>query len=145
VNDLREATEARPKRDKWRKTNVFAVPNVAEERFKLSPDDYQLRPLRDPLDCEHVSISYLRFGPEWQLSTGHAHPDQEEAFVLVGGRAQAKIGREIVELETWDALRVSPRTVFAIRAAGGEEAVFIAAGAPHTEFGRTKFVPGFWE
>jgi mannose-6-phosphate isomerase-like protein (cupin superfamily) len=64
--------------------------------------------------------------------------------VLVSGSAQAKIGHEVVELEPWDALRVSPRTVFAIRAAGGEEAVFIAAGAPHTEVDRTKFVPGFW-
>lgn len=133
------------KRDRWRKTNVFAEENVAVERFGLSPDDYQLRLLRCPLGCEQVSISYLRFGPDWKLSVGHAHPDQEEAFVLVNGRAQAKIGREVVDLEPWDALRVSPRTVFAIRAAGGEEAVFIAAGAPHTEVDRTKFVPGFWE
>lgn len=133
------------KRDRWRKTNVFAEENVAVERFGLSPDDYQLRLLRGPLGCEQVSISYLRFGPDWKLSVGHAHPDQEEAFVLVSGRAQAKIGREVVELEPWDALRVSPRTVFAIRAAGGEEAVFIAAGAPHTEVERTKFVPGFWD
>ena len=144
MNDVTEERQARPKPDRWRKTNVFAVPNVAEERFGLDPDDYQLRLLRNALGCEQVSISYLRFGPEWQLSTGHAHPDQEEAFVLVSGRAEAKIGREIVELEPWDALRVSPRTVFAIRATGGEEAVFIAAGAPHTEVGRTKFVRGFW-
>ena len=133
------------KRDRWRKTNVFAEENVAVERFGLSPNDYQLRLLRGPLGCEQVSTSYLRFGPDWKLSVGHAHPDQEEAFVLVSGRAQAKIGREVVELEPWDALRVSPRTVFAIRAASGEEAVFIAAGAPHTEVDRTKFIPGFWE
>jgi len=145
VNDAREERKTHPERDRWRKTNVFAVPNVAEERFGLAPDDYQLRLLRNALGCEQVSISYLRFGPDWQLSTGHAHPDQEEAFVLVSGRAQAKIGRELVELEPWDALRVSPRTVFAIRAADGEEAVFIAAGAPHTEFERTKFVRRFWE
>lgn len=133
------------KRDRWRKTNVFAEENVAVARYGLSPDDYQLHLLRGPLGCEQVSISYLRFGPDWKLSVGHAHPDQEEAFVLVSGRALAKIGREVVELEPWDALRVSPRTVFAIRAAGGEEAVFIAAGAPRTEVERTKFVPGFWE
>jgi mannose-6-phosphate isomerase-like protein (cupin superfamily) len=133
------------KRDRWRKTNVFAEENVVEKRFGLDPEDFQVRLLRDPLGCESVSISYVRLGPNWKRSTGHAHPDQEEAFVLVSGRAQAKIGREIVELETWDALRVSPRTVFAIRAAGGEEAIFIAAGAPHTEVDRTKFVPGFWE
>jgi mannose-6-phosphate isomerase-like protein (cupin superfamily) len=144
MNDATDERQTRPKRDRWRKTNVFAVTNIAEERFGLDPGDYQLRQLRDPLGCEQVSISYLRFGPGWALSTGHAHPDQEEAFVLVSGRAEAKIGREIVELETWDALRVSPRTVFAIRAAGGEEAVFIAAGAPHTEVARTKFVRGFW-
>jgi hypothetical protein len=64
--------------------------------------------------------------------------------VLVGGHAQAKIERQIVALETWDAFRVSPCTVFAIRAATGEEAVFIAAGAPHTESKRTKFVRGIW-
>ena len=144
MNEAANEHTTRSKPDRWRKTNVFAVPNVAEERFGIDPGDYQLRLLRNVLGCEQVSISYLRFGPEWALSTGHAHPDQEEAFVLVSGRAQAKIGRELVELEPWDALRVSPRTVFAIRAAAGEEAVFIAAGAPHTEFGRTKFVRGFW-
>jgi len=144
MDDRSNERAAVDKPDRWRKTNVFAVENVAERRFGLSPDDYQLRLLRDALGCESVSVSYLRFGPDWKLSIGHAHPDQEEAFVLISGRAQAKIGRELVELETWDALRVSPRTVFAIRAAGGGEAVFIAAGAPRTEFGRTKFVRGFW-
>jgi mannose-6-phosphate isomerase-like protein (cupin superfamily) len=133
------------KRERWRKVNAFAVENVVEQRFGVDPEDYQVRLLRDPLGCESVSISYVRLGPNWKRSMGHAHPDQEEAFVLVSGRAQAKIGREVVELEPWDALRVSPRTVFAIRAAEGEEAIFIAAGAPHTEVDRTKFVPGFWE
>jgi mannose-6-phosphate isomerase-like protein (cupin superfamily) len=145
MNEERADRPLPGKRDRRRKTNVFAVPNVAEQRFGLDPDDYQLRLLRDPPGCENVSISYLRFGPDWALSTDHAHPDQEEAFVLVNGRAQVKIGREIVELEPWDALRISPRTVSAIRAAAGEEAVFIAAGAPHTEAERTRFVPGFWE
>jgi mannose-6-phosphate isomerase-like protein (cupin superfamily) len=145
MNERASGEQATRRSDRWRKVNAFAVENVVEERFGLDPEDYQVRLLRDPLGCESVSISYVRLGPSWKRSVGHAHPDQEEAFVLVSGRAQAKIEQEIVELETWDALRVSPGTVFAMRAAGGEEAVLVAAGAPHTELERTRFVRGFWD
>ena len=145
MNERADGERAAGRSDRWRKVNAFAVENVVEQRFGVDPEDYQVRLLRDPLGCESVSISYVRLGPNWKRSMGHAHPDQEEAFVVVCGRVQAKIGYEIVELETWDALRVSPGTVFAMRAGGGEEAILVAAGAPHTELERTKFVPGFWE
>jgi hypothetical protein len=52
VNEAENDHPTKSKSDRWRKKNVFAVPNVAEERFGLDPNDYQLRLLRDPLGCE---------------------------------------------------------------------------------------------
>ncbi len=53
-------------------------------------------------------------------------------YFLVSGRAQAKFGDEVVDLEPWTAVRVPPETARAFRAAGDEEAVFVAIGAPQT-------------
>lgn len=50
----------------------------------------------------------------------------------------------MIELEPWTAVRVPPPTVRALRAAGEEDAVFIAVGAPNTGPGDGEFVPGFW-
>jgi hypothetical protein len=57
-----------------RAVRVAEAPNWAESRFGLAADELELRILRDELGCEHVAVNYMRYGPEWRLTTGHRHP-----------------------------------------------------------------------
>jgi hypothetical protein len=57
-----------------------------------------IRILRDALGCEHIGISYIRFGSEWRLTLGHCHPVAEEVYALVERRARIKGEDEIYEM-----------------------------------------------
>lgn len=125
--------------------SVADAPNWAATRFGLAEDQLDLRILRDELGCEHVAVNYMRYGPDWQLTTGHRHPPGgEEVYVLIEGSAQIKIGDEIIGMDAPAAIRVPSEEVRAIRAAGDGPAVFVAAGYPIEDPDDTEFAPGFW-
>lgn len=124
---------------------VAEAPNWAETRFGLAEDELELRILRDELGCKNVAVNYMRYGPDWRLTTGHRHlPGGEEVYVLVEGSAQIKIGDEIVHMDAPAAIRVPSEEFRAIRAAGGGPAVFVAAGYPIENPDDTEFAPDFW-
>jgi hypothetical protein len=78
---------------------VKDAPNWAELRFGVQEDEFEMRILHDVLGCEHVGVSYLRFGPGWRSSVGHRHPAGGEIYVLVEGTVRMKIEDEILTLE----------------------------------------------
>lgn len=125
---------------------VVRVADVADQapRWGIDPKNYEIRFLRNDLGCEHCGVSYIRYGPAWRPTRGHRHKRQEEIYVLVSGRAQAKLDGEVVDLEPWTAIRVPPETVRALRAVGDEDAVFVAIGAPNTGPGDGIDVEDFW-
>ena len=129
---------------RYRLVRIADAPDLAE-RFNLAPEKFELRLLRDVLECERIGISYERFGAGWKPRTGHRHPPgEEEVYVLVSGRAQVKVENDIFELEPHTALRVEAEATRAIRAIGDEDAVFIVASAGKSDLGRTEFVRNFW-
>jgi mannose-6-phosphate isomerase-like protein (cupin superfamily) len=97
-------------------------------KFGLSPD-LEARFARVALDAELIGITYQRLAPNFRLPWGHKHKTQEEVYVLVGGSGRAKVGDEVVELQPWDALRVSKDTVRGFEA-GPDGAEFVVIGAP---------------
>ena len=124
---------------------VVRVADVPDQGPRVAgTDKLELRFLRNDLGCEHCGVSYLRCSAGWTRTEGHRHKRQEEVYLLVSGRAEAKVGDEVIELEPWTALRVPPETVRALRAVGDEDAVFVAVGAPNTGPGDSESVPGFW-
>jgi mannose-6-phosphate isomerase-like protein (cupin superfamily) len=124
---------------------VEDAPNWAAIRFGLDPDVLDMRVMRGVLGCEHVGVSYLRFGPNQPLVVGHRHPGGgEEVYVLVSGRARMKIGDHIFELDSPSAVRVDAETFRAIRAAGTEPAVFVVVGYPIDDPDATEIVADFW-
>ena len=123
---------------------VQDAPNWAESRFGVAQDKFELRILRDVLGCEHIGVSYLRFGPAWRSPVGHRHPTGEEVYVLVEGRARMKIETEIVTLEAPSAVRVRGRQLRAIRPFGDAPAVFVVAGYPIDDPDATEIIPNFW-
>jgi len=120
------------------------APNWAESRFGVAQDEFEMRILRDVLGCEHIGVSYLRFGPGWRSSVGHRHPTGEEIYVLVEGRARMKIEAEIFTLEAPSAVRVRGQQLRAIRPFGGAPAVFVVAGYPIEDPDETEIIPNFW-
>jgi mannose-6-phosphate isomerase-like protein (cupin superfamily) len=124
---------------------VVDAPNWAATRFGLAEDELELRILRGPLRCEHIGVSYMRFGPEWPLTVGHRHPPGgEEVYVLIEGKARIKVDDEIVQMDAPAAIRVPSERFRAIRASGGKPAVFVVAGYPIEDPGATEFVSDFW-
>ena len=127
----------------YKVVKVSDVPDQAP-RFGLGPDEHEIRFLRNDLGCEHCGVSYARFGSGWQPTRGHTHRRQEEVYLLVSGRAQCKVGDDIVDMEPWTAIRMPPETPRAVRAVGDEDAVFVMIGAPNTGPGDADGLHDFW-
>jgi mannose-6-phosphate isomerase-like protein (cupin superfamily) len=98
---------------------------------------------RKHLDSEHLGVSYFRYAPGVQASTGHHHREQEEAYVVVGGSGRIKLDDEVRELRRWDVVRISPQVVRALEA-GGDGLELIAIGADRPEGGDGVPVPVEW-
>jgi mannose-6-phosphate isomerase-like protein (cupin superfamily) len=125
---------------------VVRVADVPDQGPNLgtTPEQLEIRFLRNDLGCEHCGVSYARYGRGWKPTTGHRHRRQEEIYVLVSGRAQCKVGDDVVDLEPWTAIRVPPQTPRLLRAVGDEDAVFVLVGAPNTGPGDGENVESFW-
>jgi mannose-6-phosphate isomerase-like protein (cupin superfamily) len=89
---------------------------------------------RKHLDSRDLGISRFRYGPDVRSPMAHSHTDQEEAYVVVAGSGRALLGEEVIDLSTWDVLRVAPEVVRAFE--GGPEGLdLIAVGGPRPEDG----------
>jgi mannose-6-phosphate isomerase-like protein (cupin superfamily) len=113
----------------------YTVVNLKEvedqaPKFKLSPN-LEARFATVPLELEQSGVSYQRLAPNFRTPFGHKQKQQEELYVLVSGSGRVKLDDEIVELKTWDALRVPNETMRCIEA-GPEGAEILAFGAPTT-------------
>lgn len=123
---------------------ISDAPNWARTRFDLDESDLDMRIMRGVLGCERIGISYIRYGPDFRITLGHRHPGGgEEIYVLVEGRARMKVGDTVVTLEAPAALRVHGDLFRAIRADGGEPAVFVVAGTIDDP-DETEFAHDFW-
>src|SRR5918995_6832294 len=113
----------------------FTIKNLKEiedqaPKFGLAPN-LEFRVAGKPLDAEQSAISYLRVAPNYRLTFGHKHKQQEEIYVLVRGSARVKLDDEVLELGAWDTVRIAKETVRNIEAGpGGAEVILF--GAPKT-------------
>ena len=119
--------------------NLKDLENSAE-RFGLG-DAFEARFGRNALELQQFGFSYQKFGPNFRLPFGHAHREQEEVYLVVGGSGRAKVEDEIVELKQWDALRIGPGTRRALEA-GADGLEFIAIGGNPT--GDADVVENWW-
>jgi mannose-6-phosphate isomerase-like protein (cupin superfamily) len=102
----------------------------------------EARPARVPLGLQDSGASYYRFAPNYR-TFGHHHTYQEEVYVILSGRARAKLGETIVDLRPWDTLRVAPETPRAFEA-GPEGVELLAFGAPSRDNGDAQMLAGWW-
>jgi mannose-6-phosphate isomerase-like protein (cupin superfamily) len=108
----------------------FGIGEVQEARFA-----------KDDLDAEKTGLSHLRLKPGKRSPFGHKHEEAEEIYVVIAGAGRMRLDDEIIEVETLDAVRVSPEVVRAFEA-GDEGLEVIAVGARHD--GDGELVQGWW-
>ena len=119
------------------------VPSMAAE-VGMDPEHFEVHFLREQLGLETFALTVQRFAAGWKPTRGHRHRVQEEAYVLVSGRAEAKLEDEVIELDPITAVRVPARTARAVRAAGDVDAVFLIVAAPQAGFDDVEFISDFW-
>ncbi len=84
---------------------------------------------RKHLDSRDLGVSLFRYAANRRSPVGHSHREQEEAYVVVAGSGRALLDGELLELSTWDVLRVAPEVVRAFEA-GPDGLELIAVGGP---------------
>jgi mannose-6-phosphate isomerase-like protein (cupin superfamily) len=93
------------------------------------------------LESEDVGVSHLRVKPGKRQGFAHKHDEAEEIYVVVEGSGRVKLDDEILELDTLDAIRVSPGVIRQFEA-GPDGIGLIAFGARHDNDG--ELVKDWW-
>ena len=92
--------------------------------------DLEFRLATQALELENSGLGYQRVPPNYRFPYGHTHERQEEVYLVLGGGGRMKLDDEIIELEKWDAVRVSPGTWRGYEA-GPEGLEILVIGAPN--------------
>jgi mannose-6-phosphate isomerase-like protein (cupin superfamily) len=108
----------------------FGMEDVQEARFA-----------KGDLDAEKTGVSHHRLKPGKRTPFGHKHEVAEEVYVVISGSGLMKLDDEIIEVETLDAIRVSPEVIRAFEA-GDDGIEVLAVGARHD--GDGEVIPGWW-
>ena len=111
----------------YTKKNLKADVENAAPKFDM-PAEMEVRFARTALGGETLGLSHMKLAPNFRIPFGHKHEGQEEVYVVVKGSARVKLEEEIVELATWDAVRI-PSGVMRNVEAGADGAEYLAFGA----------------
>jgi len=100
------------------------------------------------LEMRKAGVSLQRLDPGVRVPFGHSHGRQEELYVVVAGAGRVKLDDEIIDVRTWDAIRV-PGPVMRAFEAGDEGLELVAFGSPRDPDappggGDAEMVPGWW-
>ena len=104
-------------------------------------DKLEARFGRKAMGLEQFGFSYQKLQPGFRQAFGHVHKEQEEAYIVLEGGGRVKIDDEIVDLRTWDVLRIPPGVVRGFEA-GSEGLAYIAIGGNPT--GDAEMLNDWW-
>jgi mannose-6-phosphate isomerase-like protein (cupin superfamily) len=96
---------------------------------------------KNDLDAEQTGVSHHRLGAGKRQPFGHKHEAAEEVYVVITGSGRVKLDDDIVEIETLDAIRVSPGVTRAFEA--GSDGLEVLAVGPRRD-GDGEVIPGWW-
>jgi len=108
----------------------FGMEEIQEARFA-----------KDDLDAENTGVSHYRLKPGQRTPFGHKHEEAEEVYVVIAGSGRMKLDDEIIEVETLDAIRVSPEVIRAFEA-DSDGIEVLAMGARYD--GDGEIIQGWW-
>jgi len=93
---------------------------------------------------QHLAVTWVQCQPASQQAL-HAHPTQEQVYVIVRGHGQMLVRDQRREVEAGTLIYVPPATPHAIRNNGAELLVYASATAPPFQAavsGQTWEIPG---
>ena len=106
-------------------------------------DGLESRFARNALELEQQGLSYFRIAPGFRTPFGHSHGEQEEVYLVIDGSARVKLDDDVVELDTWDAIRIPSGTWRCLEGGPGGAQV-VAVGAPNTQNRDIEMQPNWW-
>jgi len=121
--------------------NLKDVEDMAP-KFGYAPN-MESRFARTALELQKSGLSLFRIAPRYRMPFGHRHTEQEEVYVVVSGSARIRVEDDVLDLHTWDAIRVAPGTTRGLEA-GPDGAEVLAFGAPNTDNKDAELVGDFW-
>jgi mannose-6-phosphate isomerase-like protein (cupin superfamily) len=77
----------------------------------------------------HLAVTWVECDPGSQQAL-HAHPESEQAYVIVAGGGTMIVGEEERPVEAGTLVYIPPRTDHAIRADRGERLSYVSATSP---------------
>jgi mannose-6-phosphate isomerase-like protein (cupin superfamily) len=104
-------------------------------------DDMEARFAKDAVEAEDTGFSFHRLKPGKRQPFGHNHEEAEEVYVVIRGSGLFKLDDEIIEVESLDAIRVSPDVTRAFEA--GDNGLEVIAFGPRRD-GDGEIIPGWW-
>lgn len=104
-------------------------------------DTMEARFAKDDLEAEETGFSFHRLKPNKRQGFGHVHEEAEEVYVIVRGDGLFKLDDEIIQVDTLDAIRVSPEVTRAFEA--GDDGLEVIVFGPRKD-GDGKVIPGWW-
>ena len=129
----------------------YTVKNLKQDvddmapQFGLAPNMEARFATRD-LGVENGGVGYERLEPGFRVPFGHRHKTQEEIYVIVSGGGRVKLDDDIVDVKTWDVVKV-PGNVTRAFEAGPDGLELVAFGAPHAgddPQAEAEMEPGWW-
>jgi mannose-6-phosphate isomerase-like protein (cupin superfamily) len=96
---------------------------------------------REELGAETVGLAYISVRPGKRQPFAHRHREAEEIYVVLSGSGRAKLDDDVVEIETLDAIRISPRVARAFEA--GPDGLEVLVFGPRHE-NDAEVVVDFW-
>ena len=122
----------------WTRKNFAALRDVSPPGVPI-----QWRFARTALGSPELGVSRFTYEPGARMPWGHRHRVQEEVYVVVAGSGRAKLDDEIVDIGTWDALRVAPAVVRSFEA-GPDGLDVICIGGRKPDGPDSERHPDFW-
>ena len=106
--------------------NLHELENMA---LKYSHDkDMEARFATKPLGLQKSGLGIQKVLPGRKIPFKHKHEEQEEVIIIVAGNGKIELDDEIIELKTWDAVRVSPEVIRTVEAGpDGIEIIIVGA------------------
>ena len=108
----------------------FGIGEIAEARFA-----------KDDFSAEDTGFSFHRVKPNQRQPFGHNHEEAEEVYVVVRGSGRIKLDDEIIEIEEFDAIRISPAVTRGLE--GGDEGIEVLCFGPRKD-GDGELVQNWW-
>ena len=117
----------------WDKLEDFPCKPLPEDHPWPKRANLSIRAYGSPLGCEHLafSIGHLRPG---QSVEHHRHKQAEEIYVLMRGRAQIRIGDQVLDAEPRDAFRIPAEVYRSVYNHSDEDCWWLFMGAPIDEY-----------